>query len=316
MGPDARFDDLLADPRNFVRPPPPHVPIDKVRRAANAAMMGPPSIPIEHVEDLAVETEGRSIAMRLYRPSDNAGLPVIVFFHGGGWVWGNLETHDTICRELAQASGAAVIAVDYRLSPETRFPGQLDDGTDALRWISANAERLRLDGGRIALCGDSAGGNLAFSLAILAARDGLAVRHVAMLYPPLDAGCDSASQHELADGYVLTRDGMQWFWDCYLGDPKHASDPLAAPLAANGGDWSKLPPVTIVTAEFDILRDEGEMLATKLREAGVAAKHLRYDGMIHGFLSLPVAADAARRAISDVAREIVHAFDKAREANR
>lgn len=303
---DPRLDAFLADPRNHVRPPPPHVPMMKVRQAANGAMPGPKRVELAEVRTLCGPNE---IALRLYRPSAASGLPVVIFLHGGGWVWGDLDTHDTICRELAQRSGAAVVAVGYRLAPETRFPGQVEDGLAVLRWIETNAVSLGLDGARVALCGDSAGGTIACTIAMVGGTYPTRIRHLAMIYPPLDATCASTSQHDFADGYVLSGAGMKWFWDCYLGQRSAVQNPLASPLAASPAELAMLPPVSIATAQFDILRDEGEAFAAHLRQVGIAVSLRRYDGMVHGFLSLPVVEDIALRAIADIGGDIAASLE-------
>lgn len=303
---DPRLEAFLADPRNHVRPPPAHLPMEKVRRAANAAMPGPARIDLAEIRALAGPG---GVALRLYRPSAAPDLPIILFLHGGGWVWGDLDTHDTICRALARRSGAAVVAVDYRLAPETRFPGQLEDGLAALRWLRAEAYPLDLDGTRIALCGDSAGGNIACTMAMVAGRYAMGIRHLAMIYPVLDAARASPSQRAFADGYLLSGAGMKWFWDCYLGDSAHSGNPLASPLAASPAELSALPPVSISTAEFDILRDEGEAFAAHLRQVGIAVSLRRHDGMVHGFLSLPAVEDVALAAIADIAGDIAASFE-------
>jgi acetyl esterase len=307
---DTRLKGFLADPRNHVRPPPAHVPMFKVRQAANAAMPGPARIELAEVRALAASGAGRAdIAIRLYRPSADRGLPLVLFLHGGGWVWGDLDTHDTICRELAQNSCAAVASVDYRLAPETRFPGQIEDGLAALRWLRSEALTLGLDGTRIALCGDSAGGNIACAMAMVAGKYAMGIRHLALIYPVLDASCASASQAQFAEGYVLTGAGMKWFWESYLGDLAHKGNPLASPLAASPAELSAMPPVSITTAEFDILRDEGEAFATLLQKVGITVSLRRHPGMVHGFLSLPVVEDVARRAIAEIAGDIAASFE-------
>lgn len=306
---DVRLKGFLADPRNHVRPPPAHVPMFKVRQAANSAMRGPARTELSAVSTVAASGEGRAdIAIRLYRPSADRRLPLILFLHGGGWVWGDLDTHDTICRELAQKSGAAVASVDYRLAPETRFPGQIEDGLAALRWLRSEARALGLDGTRIALCGDSAGGNVACAMAMVAGANAMRIRHLAMIYPVLDAGCTSASQAQFAEGYILTGAGMKWFWEAYLGDLAHKGNPLASPLAASPAELSAMPPVSITTAQFDILRDEGEAFATLLQKVGITVSLRRHAGMVHGFLSLPIVEDVARRAIAEIAGDIAASF--------
>jgi acetyl esterase len=293
---------FLADPRNTVRRPPPHVPIEKVRQVANAAMIGDPGPALHAVEDVAVDLDDRSLRLRLYRPTTAPLLPLILFVHGGGWVWGNLDTHDAICRRFSLASGAAVIAVDYRLSPETNRAGQIDDVFVALEWAHNEADRLGLDGARVALCGDSAGAALALAAALRAGDEGLPLAHLAMIYPALDPACDSASQTHFAEGYMLTREAMRWFWECHFGTD--ARDPRSSASAIAPDRLRTLPPVTLAVAEFDILRDEGEAFAQRLAEAGAVMQLRRYDGMIHGFLSLPATTATAVRAIDEIATDI------------
>lgn len=303
---DPALADFLADSRNTVRRPPPHVAIEKVRQVANTAMMGDPGPTLHTVEDVAVDLDDRSLRLRFYRPTPAPLLPLILFVHGGGWVWGNLDTHDAICRRLSLAAGAAVIAVDYRLSPETNRPGQIDDVFDALDWARNEADRLGVDGTRIALCGDSAGAALALAAALRAGDEGLRLAHLAMIYPALDPACDSASQMQFAEGYMLTRDAMRWFWECHLG-VKPQGQPVN-PWSILRDSLRGLPPVTVAVAEFDILRDEGEAFARLLSEAGATVNPRLYAGMIHGFLSVPGAAATAALAIEDIAGDLARSL--------
>lgn len=302
---DSCFAALLADPRNEVRPPPPHVPMAKVRRAANAAMIAAAGPELHAVRDLTLPLASRDLGARLYRPSPLDALPVLLFLHGGGWVWGDLDTHDAVCREISRRAGCAVVSLDYRLAPETPFPGPADDAFEALLALVRLAPSLGLDPARMALGGDSAGANLAISAALRARTAGPPLRRLALLYPALDPSCDSGSQREFAEGFLLTRSAMRWFWRCYLGGDDIARDPSFAPLA---GDLAGLPPTAIATAEYDILRDEGEALAERLAKAGVGVRLRRYPGMIHGFVLFsgltPVAADC----LSDFANDLKAAF--------
>jgi acetyl esterase len=302
---DPCFAAMLADPRNEARPPPPHVPIEKARRAANAALLGPVGPPLHGVTDFVIPAVGRVIPARLYRPSALANLPVLIFLHGGGWVWGSLDTHDPMCRELARRAGCAVISIEYRLAPETPFPGPADDAYEALKWIAHSAPAVGLDGTRLAIGGDSAGANLAVSAALRARENGPSVRHLGLVYPPLDPACDSPSQREFAIGHILTREVMRWFWRCYLGSDNSGRDPRFAPLSA---DLSGLPPTTVATAECDILRDEGEAFADRLDAARVPARRRRYAGMIHGFVSFPQITPKATVCLADIADDLRLAF--------
>ncbi|MEY2919314.1 MAG: hypothetical protein RL261_619 [Pseudomonadota bacterium] len=298
---DPAFTALLADKRSELRPPPAHVTADVMRAGNKAYLVTAPKTPIHAVEDRVLPGPAGPLNVRIYRPASGIQLPVIVFCHGGGFVLGDLDTHDSICHRLAHSSGCAVIAVDYRRAPETRFPGALDDCTAALRWVAHNAASLHLDGGRLALCGDSAGGQLAAATALRARRDGPAVRHVALLYPMVDPACETASMHAFARGHLLARDGVQWAWSQYLSEPADAANPLVSLLRA---ELTAFPPTSVVTAECDPLRDEGETFADRLRAAGVAVTARRYTGMVHGFAGLPQITPVASQAIDDVAADI------------
>jgi acetyl esterase len=298
---DPVFAELLADKRSELRAPPPHVSIDDMRAGNRAYLVTMPRTPIHAVENRVIPGPAGALALRIYRPAASARLPVILFCHGGGFVLGDLDTHDSICHRLAHSSDCAVIAVDYRRAPEARFPGPLDDCTAALQWIAHNAARLDLDGSRLALCGDSAGGNLAAATALRAHHDGLAVRHVALLYPMVDPACDTASMHAFARGHLLARDGVQWAWSQYLSVPADATNPLVSLLHA---ELAAFPPTSVVTAECDPLRDEGEAFAVCLQAAGVAVTARRYAGMVHGFAGLPNVTPVASQAIDDIAGDI------------
>lgn len=252
--------------------------------------------PVHEVRDLVASGPAGPIAVRLYRPSDAQPLPAIAYFHGGGFVIGSLETHDGTCRALANASGCAVLSVEYRLAPEHRFPAAPEDCWTALEWLAGEAPRLGLDPARLAVAGDSAGGNLAAVTALLARERGPALRHQVLVYPVTDHAFDTPSYRENGEGYFLTAAMMRWFWSQYLLDPAQGADPLASPLRA--ADLGGLPPALVVTAEYDPLRDEGEAYAARLRAAGVATELRRFDGQIHGFFSMFDAVDDGRAAIA------------------
>lgn len=298
---DPAFAELLADKRSELRAPPAHVTADDMRAGNKAYLITAPKTPIHAVDDRVIRGPAGPLRVRIYRPTSEARLPAIVFCHGGGFVLGDLDTHDSICHRLAYSSGCAVIAVDYRRAPETRFPGALDDCTAALRWIAAYAASLDVDGERLALCGDSAGGNLAAATALRARRYGPCVRHVALLYPMLDPACDTESMHAYGRGHLLARSGVQWSWSQYLGTADDAANPLVALLRA---DPAGLPMTSVVTAECDPLRDEGEAFAARLRAAGVEVIARRYAGMVHGFAGLPQITPVATQAIDAIAGDI------------
>lgn len=241
--------------------------------------------PIAGTEDRTVPGPAGPLAIRLYRPEGDGALPVVVFFHGGGWVVGSIETHDALCRSLASRSGCAVVSVEYRLSPEARFPEPLGDAYAATAWVAANGGELGVDPGHLAVAGDSAGGNLAAAVCLLAReRGGPSIDFQLLVYPALDHRFGHQSCVDNADGYFLTMDAMRWFSGHYLGDPDRAADPYASPLLA--GDLRGLPAAHVITAEYDPLRDEGEAYAQALADADVPVTVHRYDGMVHGFVSM------------------------------
>jgi acetyl esterase/lipase len=255
---------------------------------------------IGSVRNLVAETPQGAIPLRMYRPAgvpESTRLPAYVYFHGGGWVIGDLETHDVLCRQLTAASAASVVSVDYRLAPEHKFPAAADDAWAATRWIVAHAAELGLDAGRLAVGGDSAGGNLA-AVAALMARDagGPAIRQQVLIYPVTDVMREMGSYADFAEGYMLTRDSMRWFIAHYLRSRDDARDWRVSPLRVPS--LAGLPPALIVTAGFDPLRDEGEMYAGRLRDAGVMVDYVCYGGMVHGFAGMGKLIDTAQRAVS------------------
>jgi acetyl esterase len=245
-----------------------------------------------------------SLGLRVYTPLGDGPFPLIVFFHGSGFVVCSLDTHDGICRNLCAGTGCVVVSVDYRLAPEHKFPAAPDDCLAATRWAVANAAALGADPGRVIVAGDSAGANLA-AVTALRIRDegGPRLLGQLLIYPVTDyaAAGDSAagtpSMTENAEGYGLGRAGMLWFWNHYLADPADGSHPHASPFRAR--DLSGLPPALVVTAEFDPLRDEGEYYADRLRQAGVPTVMKRWDGMNHGFFFWPGVVDRATEAMDD-----------------
>ncbi len=265
-----------------------------------AAIGGPPA-EVASVEDRTFSGPAGDVPVRIYRPTDDAGpQPVLVWFHGGGWVLGSIEGSDLTCRNLAAQSGVVIVSVGYRLAPEHPYPSGLDDCYAALVWVTATAGDLGVDPDRVAVGGDSAGGNLAAVVA-LAARDrgGPAVRFQLLVYPVTDALMSHPSVRDNGQGYMLTDDSMKWFIELYLGERGDPKDPLVSPVYAD--DLSGLPPALVITAEYDPLRDEGEAYGTRLQQDRVAAKVSRYDGMIHGFFSMGAIVDAARRATAEAA---------------
>jgi acetyl esterase len=271
-------------------------------RVEGMKMLGGEPVQLGRVEDLTIPGPGGALALRLYADEHGGLRPALVFFHGGGWVFGNLDTHDAVCRAIAKESGAVVIAVDYRLSPEVKFPAAVEDSYAATQWVAANAERLGIDSRRIAVGGDSAGGNLATVIA-MRCRDagGPAIAGQLLIYPVTDlSSFETGSHRELAEGYFLTRAAMQWFTGHYLASDDHKRHPEVSPLHAP--NLGGLPPALVITAEFDPLRDEGEAYAKRLQHAGVPVTSTLYPGMIHGFVSMRGVLAGGRQAIREIAK--------------
>jgi acetyl esterase/lipase len=276
------------------------IPLEQVRAdyiTAAPLNVGPLDEVAETEDRLLPGPEGR-VPVRIYTPHETAS-GTLVFFHGGGWVVGNLDTHDVICHALAARTPCRVLAVDYRLAPEYPYPAALVDAWAATAWT------LHTASGPVAVGGDSAGGNLAAVVAVRARDRGFPLALQALLYPVTDAAMDTRSYEECADGYRLTRGSMEWYWGHYRGDAD-PSDPELSPLRAS--DLSGVAPALVTTAEFDPLRDEGEAYAERLHEAGVPVTLKRYDGLIHGFYTLGAHLDATSRGYDDVAVALRAAF--------
>jgi acetyl esterase len=259
--------------------------------------------PVEEVPAVAdhrVPVEGGEITVRLYAPAGVGPHPVLVYYHGGGWVIGDLYTHDGLCRSIVNAAGCAVASVDYRLAPEFKFPVAVEDSYAALRWVAANGPRLGLDSARLAVGGDSAGGNLAAVMALLARdRRGPRILLQVLVYPVTNYDFGPASYTENATGYVLTTEDMRWFWRHYLSREEQGREVTASPFRAKS--VADLPPALVMTAGCDPLRDEGDAYAARLRDAGVAVTLSQYPGMFHGFLRMTRILDQARAALDEIA---------------
>ena len=278
-------------------PPADQVPVEEARAAHNAESerLCGPGEPVAEVRDVRVPTAGGELRIRAYRPHEQGG-GVVAYLHGGGWMMGMLESYDTPLRALANASGALVASIDYRLSPEHRFPAAVDDTLAGIRWLAAHAGELGGDGTRLAVAGDSAGGNLA-AVAALRLRGELPLRAQALIYPITDSALDTPSYRDFAEGHGLSAASMRRFWSLYL-DGADGRHPDASPLRAR--DLTGLPPAYVLTAEEDVLRDEAEAYAAALREAGVPTELVRWPGTIHGFFRWLAVATAAREAIDAV----------------
>jgi acetyl esterase/lipase len=265
------------------------------------------TVDIERSEDRTIPGPGGDIPARVYSPAAEAVLPVVVYFHGGGWCIGDIASYDGVCRKLATASGLTVVSVDYRLAPEHTFPCAAEDCYAATRWIAEHADELGVDGTRLAVAGDSAGGNLAAVTAIFARDRGApTIAFQLLAYPVIDGTMSFPSYKENAEGYLLTADDMAWFYEQYAGEGTDRKDPVLSPLYTP--DLSGLPPALVISAEYDPLRDEGEAYADALQQAGVSARASRYDGMVHGFLPLDNVIPAAAGAMEEAAAALRNAL--------
>ena len=258
------------------------------RRTAMIAVTANPAYPKHPLHDVADRTipgPAGDIPVRVFRPSPYPGLPLLLWFHGGGWVTGNLDTHDQVGRLLADEVGAVVVSVDYRLAPEAKFPAAADDCLAAYEWALAHAAEVGADGSRVAIGGDSAGGNLAAVVALDARDRGLPQPKLQLLvYPVTDYELDSVSMIDNAKGYFLETESMRWFWDHYARTPSDFDDPRLSPMRAT--DLAGLAPAVVITAEYDPLRDQGEAYGARLRAANVPTEIVRADGLIHGFFGM------------------------------
>ena len=275
------------------------------------SQVGPQGEPVEvgSVVDRGIPGPAGDIPVRVYTPpgATEGPLPLLLFFHGGGFVVCGLDSHDGLARELCVGAGAIVVSVDYRLAPEHKFPAGPEDCHAALAWAVDHAAELGADPARVAVAGDSAGGNLSAVVALMARdRGGPAIAHQLLIYPVCEHRFDTASYVDNAEGFFLTRDMMRWFWGHYLAKEEDGKNPLASPLLAP--DLSGLPPATVITAELDPLRDEGEAYGQRLGEAGVAVASRRYDGVIHGFVSMSAVIDQGGDAIAWSCERLREAF--------
>lgn len=262
---------------------------------------------VANVENRTFPGPAGTVPIRIYTPAGDGPHPALVFFHGGGWVLGNLETVDGPCRSLTNQARCVVVSVDYRLAPEDKFPACLDDCAAAVRWVADNADSLGIDKSRIAIGGDSAGGNLSATVA-LKNRDegGPSICHQLLIYPVTDSRMNTPSYSANGEGYFLSAAAMNWFWEQYLNDASEGANPLASPIRAS--DFSNLPPATVITAEFDPLRDEGEAYAEQLAAAGVPVESKRWDGTIHGFFGMPDVLPKGKEAIEYAAGRLRRGF--------
>ena len=259
------------------------------------------------VEDRTVPGPAGDIPVRIFTPAGSGPFPILMWYHGGGWVIGNVRTHDGLCRHLCQQANCVVVSVDYRLAPEHKYPAAADDCYAATAWAAANGAAINGDATKLAVAGDSAGGNLSAVVSLMARdKGGPAIVHQLMVYPVTEFKLDTPSYSQNADGYLLTKAGMIWFWGHYLGNEGDGAEPYASPMRAT--DLSGLPPALVITAEFDPLRDEGEEYARRLTQAGTPTACTRYDGVVHGFFGMPELVDKGAQAIAEACKALREAF--------
>jgi acetyl esterase len=286
---------------------------EKGRDTVDEVQSGEIDKPAVEIEDTTVPggPSGRVSVRILRRPGAAGTLPVIVYIHGAGWVFGNAHTHDRLIRELAVGTGAAVVFPNYSLSPEARYPVAIEESYAVLEWVAEHGTEQGLDPSRIAVAGDSVGGNMTAALTLMAKhRSGPPIMTQVLFYPVTDASFDTPSYHQFAEGYFLRRDAMQWFWNQYTTDQAQRNEITASPLRASLEQLTGLPKALVITGEADVLRDEGEAYARKLRQAGVDVTATRYEGIIHDFVMLNAlrSTNAAEDAITQAINHLTDAL--------
>lgn len=291
-------------------PPLNSLPVAEARQALKSLFVPEQKEAISKIEDRQIPgPSGHKIPVRIYTPAGTAPFPLLVFFHGGGWVLGDIESHDGTSRELANKASCIVISVDYRLAPEHKFPAAPEDCYAATKWVALNAASFGGDPTRIAVGGDSAGGNLAAAVAQMAADRGApGLVHQLLIYPVTNYAFDTPSYRANGEGYLLTQELMQWFWKQYLATDEDGKNAYASPIQAR--ELRRVAPAFVITAEFDPLRDEGEAYAARLKEAGVPVEAKRYDGAIHGFFNLGHIMDQGKQVMADAVVRLKTAFAK------
>jgi acetyl esterase/lipase len=274
---------------------------------AGRKALSPDPMPIAETRDVAIPGPGGAIPARLYRSATTGTLPVLVFFHGGGWVVGNIDSHEAMCRHIANRGECAVLSIDYRMGPENKFPAAVEDCFAATAWTADKAAQLGVEPARLAVGGDSAGGNLAAVVSLLARDKGAPrIAYQVLIYPATDAAMRHDSIARYAEGYVLTRATMRWFYEQYLRTPVDAADWRVSPLLAS--DLSRLPPAYVLTAGYDPLCDEGDAYAARLAAAGVPVTHRRFPGQVHGFVTNGKVIRAAETALDEIAAALKEAW--------
>ena len=309
---DPRAEEMLKQMEQMDNPPLEQLTPAQARGIINAAAKKLPVVPetVANVKNFNIPGPAGQIPIRTYTPQGSGPFPLLVYFHGGGWVFCNLDTHDNVCRSLANGAGCVVVSVDYRLAPEHKFPAAVEDAYAATKWVESNTMLINGDSTRIAVGGDSSGGNLAAVVSLMARDMGSPTLIFQLLaYPAIDISSFNTDSHrDYAEGYGLTGADMKWFQKHYLERKEDQRNPHASPLLAD--DLSGLPPALLITAEFDVLGDEGKAYANRLKQAGVSVKYIQYKGMIHAGVAWAVALDMVKDALDEATSTLRSAFSK------
>jgi acetyl esterase len=305
---DRQVQDVLKNIKQQDMPPLHTLTVEKARNINLSSMAAQPE-DVWKIENRNIPGPFDLIPVRIYSPKSETPLPVVVYYHGGGWVVGNLDSADVLCRQLANGANCIVVSVDYRLAPEHKFPAAIEDAFAAVEWVAKNAASFHANPNLIAVGGDSAGGNLAAVVALMARdRGDFSIRFQLLINPVTHYAFESNSYRDNAEGYGLTTNTMRWFWDHYLANKQDGKHPYASPLLAE--DFNGLPPAFILTAEYDPLRDDGEAYAERLIAAGVHVEWKRYDGMVHGFILQSGFYDQGTKAVEHTVRALRKALHK------
>jgi acetyl esterase len=313
-GMDPKVQGFLDEIKNYDGPPIEELSIAIGRQAYTDLQLVAIGKEAVTIQEKTINIDNKTISIKIVRPENTKeNLPALMYFHGGGWILGNAQTHDRLIRELAVKANVVVIFVNYSLSPEVRYPVAIEEGYSATKWVAKYGKTLGIDSSKIAVGGDSVGGNMATVVALMAKeRKEYQVGFQLLFYPVTDSELNSSSYKEFARGYYLTKAAMKWFWDAYVPDNTMRDQILVSPLRATTQQLNGLPPALIITAEYDVLRDEGEAYAQKLRAAGVSVKVTRYEGTIHDFVVLNTITQttASRGAISQAVKALQNVFYK------
>lgn len=309
---DPQVKALLEESKKEITPPMSTLSPNKARLTTNYESMAGDPEEVGEVVDRRIPGPNGEIPVRIYTPKGKGAFPALIYYHGGGWVLGDLESVDVPCRLIVNRADCVVVSVDYRLAPEHKFPAAVEDAYSAAKWLAKNAESVNVDSSRIAVGGDSAGGNLAAVVALMARDKGdLSIIYQMLIYPVTDYSFKTDSYTKNAEGYLLTKEDMIWYWNHYLRHEDDGKNPYASPLQAE--NLSGLPPALVQTAEFDPLRDEGEHYAERLKESGVFVEAKRYNGMIHGYFWMSGVLDQGKECIEQAANSLKLIFHQERK---